>query len=102
MIEIIYSDESGKQEMPASAVRLPRNVRQIGNGEDKRKIYVEDYVMTYIGKLWDNPEMEHTAGVLLGTVKYSEGVTYIFISCVNGKLLHFNPPFSPCTQGKAL
>ncbi len=80
MIEIIYSDESGKQEMPASAVRLPRNVRQIGNGEDKRKIYVEDYVMTYIGKLWDNPEMEHTAGVLLGTVKYSEGVTYIFIS----------------------
>ena len=80
MIEIIYSDESGKQEMPASAVRLPRNVRQIGNGEDKKKIYVEDYVMTYIGKLWDNPEMEHTAGVLLGTVKYSEGITYIFIS----------------------
>ncbi len=80
MIEIIYSDESGKQEMPSSVIRLPRNVRQIGSAEDKKKIYVEDYVMTYIGKLWDNPELENTAGVLLGTVKYSEGITYIFIS----------------------
>lgn len=80
MIEVIYSDESGKQEMPSSAIRLPRNVRQIGGGEDKRKIYVEDYVMTYVGKLWDDPELENTAGVLLGTVKYSEGCTYIFVS----------------------
>ena len=80
MIEIIYSDESGKQEMPSSVIRLPRNVRQIGNGEEKKKIYVEDYVMTYIGKLWENPELENTAGVLLGTVKYSEGVAYIFVS----------------------
>lgn len=80
MIEIIYSDESGKKEMPSSVIRLPRNVRQIGSGEDKKKIYVEDYVMTYVGKLWENPELENTAGVLLGTVKYSEGVTYIFVS----------------------
>ncbi len=80
MIEIIYSDESGKQEMPSSVIRLPRNVRQIGSGEDKKKIYVEDYVMTYVGKLWENPELENTAGILLGTVKYSEGVTYIFVS----------------------
>lgn len=80
MIEIIYSDESGKQEMPSSVIRLPRNVRQIGSGEEKKKIYVEDYVMTYIGKLWDKPDLENTAGVLLGTVKYSEGITYIFIS----------------------
>lgn len=80
MIEIIYSDESGKQEMPSSVIRLPRNVRQIGSGEDKKKIYVEDYVMTYVGKMWENPELENTAGVLLGTVKYSEGVTYIFVS----------------------
>ncbi|MBO5278742.1 MAG: LysM peptidoglycan-binding domain-containing protein [Lachnospiraceae bacterium] len=80
MIEVIYSEESGKQGMPSSAIRLPRNVRQIGSGDDKRKIYVEDYVMTYIGKLWDNPEPENTAGVLLGTVKYSEDCTYIFVS----------------------
>lgn len=80
MIEIIYSDESQTQEISSPAIRLPRNVRQIGNGEDKKKIYVEDYVMTYIGKLWDKPEQENTAGVLLGTVKCSEGVTYIFIS----------------------
>ncbi len=80
MIEIIYSDESRAQDMSSSAIRLPRNVRQIGSGEDKKKIYVEDYVMTYIGKLWDKPEQENTAGVLLGTVKCSEGITYIFIS----------------------
>lgn len=80
MIEVIYSEESGKQGMPSSTIRLPRNVRQIGSGDDKRKIYVEDYVMTYIGKLWDNPELENTAGVLFGTVKYSEDCTYIFVS----------------------
>lgn len=80
MIEIIYSDESGKQEMPSSVIHLPRNVRQIGNGDDKKKIYMEDYVMTYIAKLWDRQDMESTAGVLLGTVKYSENVAYIFIS----------------------
>lgn len=80
MIEVIYSDESKAPEVPSSAIRLPRNVRQIGNGEDKKKIYVEDYVMTYIGKLWDRPEQENTAGVLLGSVKCSEGITYIFIS----------------------
>ncbi len=80
MIEIIYSDESRAQDMSSSAIRLPRNVRQIGSGEDKKKIYVEDYVMTYIGKLWDKPDQENTAGVLLGTVKCSEGITYIFIS----------------------
>lgn len=91
MIEMIYSDESGKQEMPSSAVRLPRNVRQIGNGEDGKKIYVEDYVMTYIGKLWENPELENTAGVLLGTVKYSEGITYIFVS---GAMVADNVVFS--------
>lgn len=80
MIEVIYSDESGKQEMPSSAIRLPRNVRQIGNGEEKKKIYVEDYVMTYISRLWEKPETENTAGVLLGSVKCSEGITYIFVS----------------------
>lgn len=80
MIEIIYSEEPGKQEMPSSAIRLPRNVRQIGSGEDIRKIYVEDYVMTYVGKLWEDQKAENIAGVLLGTVKCAEGCTYIFVS----------------------
>lgn len=80
MIEIIYSDETKSQEQANTPVKLPKNVRQIGAGGENKKIYVEDYVMTYIGKLWEKPPEESIIGVLLGKVKQSEGNTYIFTS----------------------
>lgn len=80
MIEIIYSDETGNQETSSSTIRLPRNVRQIGNGGENKKIYVEDYVMTFIGKIWENPIREPVVGILLGKAEHSEGITYLFVS----------------------
>lgn len=80
MIEIIYSEEANEKEEKCTDIRLPRNVRQIGKGNENKKIYVEDYVMTYIGRIWEVPKVEPAIGVLLGTVKRAEGGTYLFIS----------------------
>ena len=51
MIEIIYSEDTNEKEEKCTDIRLPRNVRQIGKGNENKKIYVEDYVMTYIGRI---------------------------------------------------
>lgn len=80
MIEVIYSDENKQSEEGAVKLKLPRNVRQIGTGEENKKIYVEDYVITYIGKLWEKPLESPATGILLGNVRQSDGVMYIFIS----------------------
>lgn len=79
MIEIIYNDDK-EEKTTGFPVKLPRNFRQIGNGEDYRKVYIEDYVMTYIQKLWEQDGQEYQAGVLLGNCKKYGGETYLFIS----------------------
>ena len=38
--------------------QLPKNVRQIGNVSDEPKIYVEDYVDTYLNQLKDKAKEE--------------------------------------------
>ena len=49
MIEIVYdkttAEKNGKNEMH---YKMPKNIRQIGNAPDKKKIYIEDYVMTFL------------------------------------------------------
>lgn len=79
MIEIIYSDNK-EEKTVGFPVKLPRNFRQIGSGEDCRKVYIEDYVMTYIRKLWEQNGQEYQAGVLMGNCKKYGGETYLFIS----------------------
>ncbi len=79
MIEIIYS-ENKEEKTAGFPVKLPRNFRQIGSGEDYRKVYIEDYVMTYIRKLWEQGEQEYQVGVLMGSCKKYGGETYLFIS----------------------
>lgn len=79
MIEIIYSDNK-EEKITGFPVKLPRNVRQVGSGDDSRKIYIEDYVITYIRKLWEQKGKEYQAGVLLGSCKKYGGEIYLFIS----------------------
>lgn len=50
MIESIYSSEA-HEGTARVLTSVPKNVRQIGKVHDKKKIYVEDYVMTYIKHL---------------------------------------------------
>lgn len=77
MIEIIYRGDDEQQTEDVD-VRLPKNVRQIGDCEfESTKIYVEDFVMSYV-KHFSSRNLKY--GVLLGTIKHNGGNTYLFIT----------------------
>jgi len=78
MIEIIYDEAEKEKEVPEIPVKLPKNIRQIGENPGNTKVYIEDYVMTFIHKLRDKCK-EVTVGILLGEVKCSGKDRYIFI-----------------------
>ena len=46
--------------------QLPKNVRQIGNVCDEPKIYVEDYVDTFLGQLQEKAMEKPVAAALVG------------------------------------
>lgn len=80
MIEVIYNEEEQTGGGETEPVRLPKNVRQIGVIDDKKKIYVEDYVVTYLNQLADTEDAESKTAVLLGEAKRQEGCQYLFIN----------------------
>ena len=45
MVEIKSQNEEN------NTVKLPNNIRQVGTPGDKTKIYIEDYVMTYLNQI---------------------------------------------------
>ena len=75
MIEVVYN---GKEEEEQGEVRIPKNIRQIGNNQSNKKVYIEDYVMNYLKKKPENEE-NIRYGVLLGEVQRGKGNIYIFI-----------------------
>jgi len=77
MIEII-GVEHGEEERKRRS--LPKNVRQIGECRGKQKIYIEDYVVTYLNKL-SKPDQVCARGAILfgGTFDTEEGPA-VFIS----------------------
>ena len=83
MIETIYSNESGEGN-PANKLqpsfKMPKNVRQIGKSNSNKKIYVEDYVMTYIKQLAGGDYSACKVAVLVGQCIRLENNRNIFIS----------------------
>lgn len=59
--------------------RLPKNIRQIGNKDEQVKLYVEDYVNTYLNRLYPAGGQDLRVGLLLGTAETCEGIPYLFI-----------------------
>lgn len=61
---------------------LPKNIRQIGTFGDTYKIYVEDFVYTYVHQFLHQKKEENEviAAVLLGEVIRRDGVSYVFVS----------------------
>ena len=57
--------------------KLPKNTRQIGEENGKKRLYVEDYVVTYLNRLAD--EKDVARAILIGTVKERNLYPYIFI-----------------------
>lgn len=83
MIETIYSNES-KEGNPANRIqtsfKMPKNVRQIGKDNSNKKIYVEDYVMTYIKQLAGGDYSACKVAVLVGQCIRVENCRNIFVS----------------------
>lgn len=83
MIEVVYKDEKQEAKGNEGIFSVPKNIRQIGMiGEDYR-IYMEDYVYTFLRKAAGaerNDEGEKNClAVLTGESKWASGVTYVFI-----------------------
>ena len=60
--------------------KIPKNVRQIGNVSDTPKIYVEDYVDTFLNQICENCEEETKCVFLIGHTVRQEDLDCIYIS----------------------
>lgn len=60
--------------------KIPKNIRQIGGIEDWIKVYVEDYVVTYIHRLQAQGSAGGKYGILLGKKERSDHSVYLFLS----------------------
>lgn len=79
MIELIYNEEE-ETEAEETPVQEPKNIRQIGIPDERRKIFIEDYVHTFLQQ-YSSPLKSETEkiAVLLGSCEKSGGKTYLYI-----------------------
>lgn len=61
-------------------MQLPKNIRQIGEATDDNRIYIEDYVYTYIRRMKERDFPVHKFLVLLGQKETIDGRYCYFIS----------------------
>lgn len=59
--------------------QLPKNVRQIGNVCDEPKIYMEDYVDTYLSQIRAKALDEFQAAALIGEIVNVDGQAVVYI-----------------------
>ena len=59
--------------------KLPKNIRQIGDRDDTVRLYIEDYVSTYLKRLFPSGGQDLRAGLLLGTERTENGVPFILV-----------------------
>ncbi len=58
---------------------IPKNVRQIGNVSDSPKIYVEDYVDTFLLQMCDKAKEGPIGAFLVGDIQKSDDEEYVYI-----------------------
>lgn len=59
--------------------KLPRNIRQIGESDQVVRFYMEDYVNTYLKRLYPAGSRTMRVGLLLGNAEQYDGTPYIFV-----------------------
>ena len=59
--------------------KLPKNIRQMGESDPIIRFYMEDYVNTYLKRLYPIGNQTMRVGLLLGNVEYYDGIPYVFI-----------------------
>lgn len=58
--------------------RLPKNIRQIGERDQAVKLYVEDYVNTYLKRLYPTGGQDLRVGLLVGECRVQDGIPFLF------------------------
>lgn len=76
MIEVVYTPK--ENERKNDVIRLPKNIKQIGDIKTSRKIYIEDYAINFIEESHINSS-DKQIGVLLGRAQKSGSDRYVFI-----------------------
>ena len=82
MIEVIYKDEKREENDSGKIFDIPKNIRQIGQVSEDYRIYMEDYVYTFLkktaDKLQETPD-KCCLAVFTGQGKWADGVNlYIY------------------------
>lgn len=108
MIEIIYDKDKDEKEEKTNrgegtyeniGNKLPKNIRQIGNPTGNKRIYIEDYVVTYLNYIARPGSTSARGAILLGETKKSDIGDVIFISgAVDAENLEFDMDESEFTQ----
>lgn len=78
MVEVIYNEKNAETTKTENLIRLPKNIRQVGVAGNHLKIYMEDYVQSYIRRF--SVCQEDACFVLFGKTIYATDRQYIFIS----------------------
>ncbi len=111
MIEVIFDKDNEKKEEGRAEennirtdketvnFKLPKNIRQIGSPSGNKRIYIEDYVVTYLNYI-ARPGSTHARGaILLGENKKTEIGEVLFISgAVEAQNLEFDMDESEFTK----
>lgn len=58
---------------------LPKNIRQIGEIQQDKKVYLEDYVMTFLHKKEKEAQEQGCTGILVGKKEQDDKGSYVFV-----------------------
>lgn len=60
-------------------MNIPKNIRQIGECNSSQRIYIEDYVVTFLKELSDKKKNMSAVAVLYGKMEREEDALYCFV-----------------------
>lgn len=78
MIEMIYNEE-GETLTEEKVLAEPKNIKQVGMPGEFKKIFVEDFVHTYLWQCSRQKEEKSCVAILLGDSKRAGGKRHIYI-----------------------
>ncbi|MEG0972904.1 MAG: LysM peptidoglycan-binding domain-containing protein [Lachnospiraceae bacterium] len=83
MIKLVENRESQiveKEKNMVETIKPPKNIRQMGTPAERIRIYLEDYVYTYLHVTQSAGENGCLPAILVGSSQESQGIRYVFIS----------------------
>ena len=78
MIELIYNEDE-KYITGEGKLAEPKNIKQIGEPKEYKKIFLEDYVHTFLMQYSQEPEPQTRIAVLLGTAERLGGKRHLYV-----------------------